>query len=97
MNEKKPYVVLDTARTRGEAEVILAILRGAGIPAHTKGGGPHFVDEFTAAQQAMNLVGVKIEVAADHAEDARRVLQEARDAGKFLEGDEAVGDPGDEP
>lgn len=63
--------VVRTGSTPQEANLFVAILRGAGIPAFTDGATP---DEFSMSQQMMNLTSVKVKVPTDALERAEEVL-----------------------
>lgn len=72
-------VVVETAKSPFEAQVIAAVLRGAGVPVYI--GGSMLTDEFAASQRLMGLGGVRVQVPSDQLENARQALVEARDAG----------------
>ncbi|HEX5012178.1 MAG TPA: DUF2007 domain-containing protein [Planctomycetota bacterium] len=79
--------VLLRARSPIEAQVVLALLRAEGIAAFVNGIA--LADEFAVSQRAMNLAGVEIEVRAVDLERARRLVEDARRAGREV-GDELV-------
>ena len=85
MEEHPEPVQVTTARTPFEADIIVSILNGAGIPAYRPGG--LLVDEFAMSQQMMNLQGVTVYVPANRLEEAREALAEA-DAQGQVDGDE---------
>ena len=85
MEEHPEPAQLTTARTVFEADIIVSILNGAGIPAYRPGG--LLVDEFAMSQQMMNLQGVRVYVPGNRLEEARKVLEEA-DAQGGVDGDE---------
>ncbi len=84
MVEHPEPVQLTTARTVFEADIIVSILNGAGIPAYRPGS--MLVDEFAMSQQLMNLQGVTVFVPGNRLDEARRALDQA-DAGQ-VDGDE---------
>lgn len=65
------------ARSFIEAQVIVALLRGAGIPAHAD--APNRYDELAVAQRLLNQEGVQVSVPSDRLEEARRVVLDARE------------------
>lgn len=74
----RDLVVVHIARTPYEAEIVCALLRDAGIPplsASSEGW-----DGFSLARKMMNA-DLEIRVAASQAEEARRVIEEAREQG----------------
>lgn len=76
-------VVVETAKSPFEAQVIAAVLRGAGVPVYI--GGSMLTDEFAASQRLMGLGGVRVQVPSDQLENARQALVEARDTGFDLD------------
>ena len=76
-------VVVETAKSPFEAQVIAAVLRGAGVPVYI--GGSMLTDEFAASQRLMGLGGVRVQVPGDQLENARRALVEAREVGVDLD------------
>jgi pyrroline-5-carboxylate reductase len=91
MPESHEPVLLTTARTNFEAKVIVSVLAGAGIQAFNTTG--NLMDEFAVTQTFMNLQGVDVLVAQSSVDEANRVLDAAREVGKFIECDEdAAGD-----
>lgn len=74
-------VDLVTAGGAGEARVIQAVLRAAGIPAIVEGEA--LMDEWAVSQRMMGQIGSVVRVPASAVEAARAVLDEAREAGAF--------------
>jgi hypothetical protein len=72
-------VVVETAKTPLQAQLIVSILHAAGIPAYV--GGTLLQDEFAISQAAMGLQATRIEVPRECLEAAREILDEARRAG----------------
>ncbi len=73
-------VVLMTAKTPTEAQVVAALLRSKGIAVYV--GGRLLQDEFAVSQALMGLVSVEIQVPGDRAAEARRLLEAARREGR---------------
>jgi hypothetical protein len=88
MTEPNEPVLLTTARTNFEAKVIVSVLAGAGIQTFNTTG--NLMDEFAVTQAFMNLQGVDVLVAPGSVDEGNRVLDAAREVGKFIEGDEDV-------
>ncbi|MHC5063369.1 MAG: putative signal transducing protein [Planctomycetota bacterium] len=88
--EHPELVEFHQARNPWEAQIILAIMEDAGIPAFIPGG--LLTDEFAMSQQLMNLTAVKIRVPADRLEDAQAALAAAREAGEMLNEDSDTGE-----
>ena len=76
-------VDLVRANSPGEAQVIVAVLRSAGIPAFV--GGQLLQDEFAASQRLLGLQGVDIQVPEEARVRAMAVLAEARRDGRHLD------------
>jgi hypothetical protein len=93
MTDKVVTSVLLQARTAMEAQVVLALLRGEGITAYVKGAA--LMDEFAVSQRTMGLQGVMIEVRNEDLDRARRVVEEARQAGREM-GEPESGPPRDD-
>jgi hypothetical protein len=68
------WVQVATYRAVYEADIAVATLEGAGIPARV-GGGEH-VGIFGAGYQGPTTRGVPVLVPARHAEEAREILAE---------------------
>jgi putative signal transducing protein len=75
-------VVIARAKTPMQAQLIVSILRAEGIPAYV--GGALLQDEFAMSQALLGMSGTTIEVPRDCADEARRVLAEARASGGSL-------------
>lgn len=69
-------VELQRARSPLEAELIVSVLREAGVPAFVAGG--MLADEFAVSQRLMNIHAVAIQVPRDRLDDARAALAQAR-------------------
>ena len=82
MTEHPEPVVLVTAKSVFEADIMVGILTEAGIPAYRPGG--MLTDFFAASQQLMNVQGVDVLVPDDRVEEARKLLAEADEQGKIL-------------
>ncbi len=65
------------------AQMLASYLEAAGIPTTTPGS--QLKDEFAAFGQLTGLVGCTVCVPAGKVEEARRVLQEAKEAGEDLD------------
>jgi hypothetical protein len=75
--EQRPQIVVfKTARSPLEAELIVGVLRDAGVPAFVEGG--LLTDEFAISQRLMNMNAVKIQVPHDRLADAEAALRAAR-------------------
>lgn len=85
-------VDLHVAKTPFEAEVIAGVLRDAGIPVYV--AGEELNDEWALSQRLMNLQGVVVTVPRDRVEEARQVLDEAREAGRMMDVDQDDGGEG---
>ncbi|MEQ8765719.1 MAG: hypothetical protein RL885_17475 [Planctomycetota bacterium] len=72
-------VVVLIARSPSEADLVCAILRDAGIPAHSPSSEGW--DGYSIARKMMNA-DLEIRVPAELAEKARRLIEEARDQGQ---------------
>jgi len=80
---KDPEIaVLERAPTPAAASVIVAVLQAEGIPAYVN--GTLLQDEFALSQRLMGLNAVEIQVPRSRLEEARQVLQAAREAAKEL-------------
>ncbi|MGH7149628.1 MAG: hypothetical protein ACREIU_02960 [Planctomycetota bacterium] len=82
MVEHPDVVTLLRAPSAAAATVLLSILLGEGIPAYV--AGELLQDEFALSQRLMGLNAVDIQVPRDRLEEARMVLQAAREAGREL-------------
>ncbi len=81
-------VVVATARTPLEAQLIAGILESEGIPVYV--AGSLLQDEFAMSQAVLGLSATRIEVPRERLDDARRVLEEAHHLGElFSDGDDA--------
>ena len=78
-------VVVHRAQSRSEAQIVVSVLRSSGIPAYVD--GQFLNDEFAYSQAVMNLGSVDVQVPRQAADEARRILAEARDSA-----DDGVGD-----
>ena len=79
MPEDSEIAILEKAHTPMEATVITAVLRAAGIPAYVN--GTLLQDEFAVIQRLLNLGAVEVQVPRDRLEEARAILEAAREAG----------------
>jgi len=79
MTDRKPMTLLLAARSRAEAQIVLALLRSEDIVAYVNGEA--LADEFAASQRLLGLQGTRIEVREEDLPRARRVLDEARRSG----------------
>jgi hypothetical protein len=82
MSAEKDIVVVATARTPMEAQLIVSILESEGIPAYV--GGSLLQDEFAMSQAMLGLSATTIEVPRQRLDEAKRALDAARDSGHFL-------------
>ena len=64
--------VVRVAASPDQAKLFVALLEGAGIPAHVDGDG--LADEFVTSRRLMNLAAVKVLVPTASLERARDVL-----------------------
>lgn len=69
-------VTLAWARTEAQAYLIFGLLKGAGIPAYVSGA--LLQDEWAMFQKLTGQLSVEVKVPASHLEDARALLEEAR-------------------
>ena len=87
--EHPKIVVIHRAQSRSEAQIVVSVLRSAGIPAYVD--GQFLNDEFAASQAIMNLGSVEVQVPHEAAAEARKILAEARasaeESGPFIQGD----------
>mgnify|MGYP001348291122 CR=1 FL=1 len=74
------YAVVETTDSIERATVVMAVLRGAGIPAQVEGG--LLMDYFALTQQTLRLQGTEVLVPTDRLEEARAVLAEVRTPGE---------------
>lgn len=65
-------IVIRTAATPAEAQVLVALLQSAGIPAHVEGTA--LADEFALSRRLLNLHCVRVVVPAACAVQARELL-----------------------
>lgn len=79
----EPEIVTLSAHTPFEAQLVATILQDAGIPAYVS--GQMLTDPVAISQELMNVAEVEIQVPADRLEEARRLLEDARRAGKLLD------------
>ena len=84
-----------TASDDQEAQIIVAVLRSAGIPAFVE--GTSLMDEWAVSQRIMGQIGVEVKVAAEDLERARTILEEARAAGRERAKEEELDNGGDAP
>jgi hypothetical protein len=75
-NDDLELVDLETASTPMMADLLLGLLKTAGIPAYV--GGRYLQDEWAISQIVLGRVGVKVQVPRKHLEEAREVLAEAK-------------------
>ncbi len=83
MTDREQTTPLLKARTRAEAQVVLALLRAEGIEAYV--GGEALTDEFAASQRMMGLQGTEIEVHEVDLARAREALAAAKREGRRME------------
>lgn len=83
-----PWITVETVASGFEADVTVAILGAAGIPARAHGND--FVGLFGPNFQGPTAHGVDVLVPADAADEARGILRAARDAAAA--DDEPAGD-----
>ncbi|MBN2490011.1 MAG: DUF2007 domain-containing protein [Planctomycetes bacterium] len=79
-------VVLRQVRNTIEAELFVALLEAAGIPATVE--GRHMQDDFAVPQKLLGRMGVRVLVREEDRDEAERVLAAAREAGRGFEGGE---------
>jgi hypothetical protein len=72
-----------TADSAGEAQVVAALLRAAGVPLYMD--GRLLQDEFAISQAVTGGVGRQIMVPASRLEEARAVIAQARKDGESME------------
>ncbi|HET6202506.1 MAG TPA: DUF2007 domain-containing protein [Planctomycetota bacterium] len=82
MVEHPDIVTLVRAPSPSAATVLLSILLAEGIPAYI--AGTLLQDEFALSQRLMGLNAVEIQVPRNRLEEARKVLEAARQAGREL-------------
>ena len=76
--------VVKKARNVLEAELLAGILESEGIPAFVD--GRFFQDEFAMPKKLLGLdYRIKVRVRKEHLEEARRILELARESGKAME------------
>ena len=92
MSDANAPVALEQAPNEFIAELLVGILREAGIPAFTV--GENLQDEFAASQRLIGAVGCTVYVPRTEVDRARAVLAEARAAGRLE--DAPGGDAGKE-
>ncbi len=73
--DDQQFVLLQHATTPDHANLLRALLQGAGIPAHVD--GTLLADEFAISQRMMNQQGVKVLVPHDRLAEARDVVASA--------------------
>lgn len=78
-----PEIITLSAHSPFEAQVVATILQDAGIPAYVS--GRMLTDPVAISQELMNVAEVEIQVPADRLDEARKVVEEARKAGKLLD------------
>lgn len=83
MSEDVEIVELETAPSPIIAGMIVQALRSAGIPAFVKGS--LLQDEFAISQKVLGLNEVTIQVQKHRLEEAKKVREMMREAGKTLE------------
>jgi len=74
------FTVVHRARNGAEAQIIRALLRGAGISARLS--GEYLMDDFALSQRMMGLAGVAVEVPTSDLQRSRELIQEAREVGR---------------
>jgi hypothetical protein len=74
-DDNHKFVLLQHATTPDHANLLRALLQGAGIPAHVD--GTMLADEFAISQRMMNQQGVKLMVPHDRLAEARDVIASA--------------------
>ena len=82
MTDDIEIVELETAPSPIIAGMIVQALRSAGIPAFVKGS--LLQDEFAITQKVLGLNEVTIQVQKHRLEDARKIREMMREAGKNL-------------
>ena len=76
--------VVKKARNALEAELLASILESEGIPAFVD--GRYLQDEFAMPKKILGFdYFVKVRVRKEHLEEARRILELARESGKAME------------
>jgi hypothetical protein len=86
-------VHLETAPSPPIAEMLLEMLQDRGIPAYVN--GRLLQDEWAISQILLGRVGVSIQVPRKHLEAAKKILAEAREAGREMETEEATDPDGE--
>ena len=90
MSEDVKTVVLELFPNEFIAEVVVGMLKDEGIAAFVQ--GENLMDPVSASQKAVGNMTVRVHVAEDRLEEARKVLTAARAAGHIDEDDEQNGD-----
>lgn len=96
MSDANAPVALEQAPNEFVAELLVGILKEAGVAAFTV--GENLQDEFAASQRVIGGIGCTVYVPRSQLERAREVLAEARAAGRLEEtdGDETGDEEGDD-
>lgn len=93
MEAKEDIVVVHKARSRGEAEIVRALLEEAGIPAMISDqNSPLPAIDLTPLDGEYTPTGCEVLVAAKDEKDAREIIREAREAAAESSEDEGVPD-----
>ncbi len=83
--------VVKKARNVLEAELLAGILESEGIPAFVD--GRFLQDEFAMPKKMLGLDhGVRVRVRKEHLEEAKKILELARESGKSLDEGDGEGD-----
>ena len=93
MTEHPEVTVLMTAKTAFDAQVVVGILREAGIPAYV--GGALLTDPVAVSELLANTRQVDIKVPVDRVAEARDAVRSADAASHLL--DDPSFDPGPRP
>ncbi|MFN0057138.1 MAG: putative signal transducing protein [Planctomycetota bacterium] len=75
-------VTVYTAGRESEAQVIVALLKSAGIPALVEGSS--LMDEWAVSQRLLGRLGVTVQVPAERAEEAHAAIEAAHASGVLM-------------
>ena len=83
MSDSSELEVVTTAKTPEVANMIVQVLKFEGIPAYV--GGCLLQDPYALSQRTLGLNCVDIQVPRECLEDARKVIEIMREAGRQLD------------
>ena len=86
MADMNDPVALDSFPNPFVADLVVQILKSAGIPSYVEGGS--LADEYAASQRLLGGMGSIVYVRREDVAAARAAIAEAREAGKVMDGGE---------